>query len=85
MSKRILEKELQCPVNHFCYPSGSYTADTADFVREAGYMTAVTTRRGFVELGDDPYTLHRIPITYRTYPPSFIYKLHSDYEKRKGS
>ena len=83
-SKAILEERLSASVDHFCYPSGSYDDQLTSLVRDAGYATATTVRRGFVEPGDDPFALKRIQIAYRTYPPSFVYKLHSDYEKRKG-
>lgn len=84
VSKQQLEDRLQCAVKHFCYPSGSFSSRTVELVATAGYETATTTRRGFVDPGDDPFRFKRIAVAYRTYPLSFIYKLHSEYERRKG-
>lgn len=84
-SKEILEAELGCTVDHFCYPYGSHNAKTVEIVRNAGFKSAVTTERGYVEQGDNPFILKRAFIRYRDYPPQFIYKLHSDYEKRSNA
>lgn len=84
-SKSLIEERLQCPVSHFCYPSGNFDDRIVRMVRDAGYATATTTQRGFAKPGDDPLALHRIHIAYRTHPLLFMYKLHSDYESRKGS
>ncbi len=55
-----------------------------DAVRKAGYRYAVTTQRGHVEKGTDPNALRRIPIKLITNPFSFLYKIHTKSEKRKG-
>lgn len=48
-SKRRIEAKIGLPVRHFAYPFGDHgSAGARDFAlaREAGFMTAVTTRRG---------------------------------------
>lgn len=82
-SKRILEERLQTPIDYFCYPYGSHNSRVVEEVRSAGYKVAVTVNRGYAEPDDDPLTLKRVLVKYRTHPLSFIYKLHSDYEKGK--
>lgn len=78
-SKAALENQLGCPVNHFCYPSGNYNDNIVELVKKAGYRTATVTAQGYLHSGDDPFTLKRLFIKYRTYPPSFLYKLHAQY------
>ena len=79
-SKAALEDQLGCPVNHFCYPSGNYNDSIVELVKKAGYTTATVTEQGHIHRGDDPFTLKRLFIKYRTYPPSFLYKLHLQYK-----
>jgi peptidoglycan/xylan/chitin deacetylase (PgdA/CDA1 family) len=83
-SKKDLEELLNHPVDMFCYPGGDHNEQVKEAVKKAGYRNAVTTQRGHVEKGYDPYALRRIPIKLITNPASFLYKLHTDAEKRKG-
>jgi len=83
-SKKELEEQLGHPVETFCYPGGDYNEQVRDSVKNAGYRNAVTTQRGHVENGFDPYGLRRVPIKLITNPASFLYKLHTESEKRKG-
>lgn len=62
-SKRRIEAELGKPVRHFAYPFGDHaSAGGRDFVlaREAGFDTAVTTRRGPL-FPDHASHLHALP------------------------
>ena len=79
-SKAALEDQLDCSVNHFCYPSGNYNDRITELVKSAGYKTATVTEQGYIHRGDDPFMLKRLFIKYRTYPPSFMYKLHFQYD-----
>ncbi len=83
-SKKDLEERLNRPVNTFCYPGGDYDQQAKDLVKNAGYRCAVTTQRGHVEKGNDPLALRRIPIKLIADPFSFLYKVHTNSEKRKG-
>ncbi len=83
-SKKDLEERLNHPVETFCYPGGDHNEQVKEAVRKAGYCYAVTTQRGHVEKGCDPYALRRIPVKLITNPFSFLYKIHTDSEKRKG-
>ncbi len=83
-SKKILEDELGVKIDHFCYPYGSQNQKCRDNVRQAGYRTAVTTKRGYVEKGDDLFFLKRALVRYRTHPVAFAWLLHTDYETGRG-
>ncbi len=83
-SKRALEEQLNRKVEHFCYPYGDLDALVKEEVIKAGYRSAVTTRRGHVLGGFDSFLLPRIPIKLVTNPITFIYKIHTDSEMRKG-
>ena len=83
-SKTYLEEILQLPVDFFCYPFGDYDDGVKDAVQEAGYLGAITTKRGLIHRGDDPFEIRRSFIRLNTHPLSFLYKLHSRYEDRKG-
>jgi peptidoglycan/xylan/chitin deacetylase (PgdA/CDA1 family) len=83
-SKREIEEQLGRPVVHFCYPYGDHNDRIREAVKNAGYRYAVTTQRGHVSRGNDPCALRRIPIKLITNPFSFLYKIHTDSEIRKG-
>jgi peptidoglycan/xylan/chitin deacetylase (PgdA/CDA1 family) len=83
-SKRDLEERLNRPVSIFCYPGGDYDQQVKEMVKKAGYCCAVTTQRGHVMKGNDPLALRRIPIKLIADPFSFLYKVHTNSEKRKG-
>lgn len=83
-SKKELEEHLNQPIEAFCYPGGDHNEQVKESVKKAGYRHAVTTQRGHVERGYDPFALRRIPIKLITNPFSFLYKLHTKSEKRKG-
>jgi len=84
-SKNELEEHLNQPTDAFCYPGGDHNEQAKEAVKKAGYRHAVTTQRGHVEKGYDPFALRRIPIKLITNPFSFLYKIHTDSEKRKGN
>ncbi len=83
-SKKELEERLNRTVDTFCYPGGDHNDQVKEMLKQAGYRYAVSTRRGHVEAGFDPYALRRIPIKLITNPFSFLYKIHTNSEKRKG-
>jgi peptidoglycan/xylan/chitin deacetylase (PgdA/CDA1 family) len=83
-SRRLLEDRLGSEVQHFCYPYGDYTSMIAKSVADAGYVSAVTTRRGRVHAGTNPFELPRTFIRHATNPFLFLLRLHTDYEDRKA-
>lgn len=83
-SKRALEEQLGRKVEHFCYPYGNLETSVREEVVKAGYRSAVTTGRGHVLERSDPFLLPRISIKLVTNPVSFLYKIHTDSEMRKG-
>ena len=64
-SRSQLQELTGQPVKHFCYPYGDHDNQTVERVREAGYESAVTTRRGAALQNDDPLRLPRIAINRR--------------------
>ena len=72
-SKQQLEHQLQCPVQHFCYPYGHHNNSVVELVREAGFLTATTTQHGRVNAtGEDLLRLPRVSI-YHVPPFSLTY------------
>jgi peptidoglycan/xylan/chitin deacetylase (PgdA/CDA1 family) len=59
-SKLEIEKRIGRRIEHFCYPAGAFNPDTIEAVRNAGYVSAVTTIEGFTRPGADLFTLNRI-------------------------
>lgn len=63
-SKTEIEKQVGSPVTHFSYPSPilepHYSDDSMEIIRSAGYLSAVTCRRGTVMRGDNNLTLKRV-------------------------
>lgn len=60
VGKEIIEKELGHSIRHFAYPYGAYNADSLALVREAGYLTAVTTLEGSEQAVGYPFELRRV-------------------------
>ena len=64
-SKRRIEEQLECPVDHFCYPNGSshdFSPAAVAAVQAAGYRTAVTTESGLNYAATDRFRLLRIGV-----------------------
>jgi len=62
-SKKILEDNLKIEISSFAYPGGSYNSDIEKAVADAGYKTAVSTRRNaYQKISGDLFLLPRIHI-----------------------
>ncbi|MEN6389019.1 MAG: polysaccharide deacetylase family protein [Syntrophomonas sp.] len=61
-SKKIIEEQLQVPCEVFCYPGGSYNSAVSETVKEAGYLTAVTTVQGKTSINSDIYQMPRVRV-----------------------
>ncbi|MCX7781672.1 MAG: polysaccharide deacetylase family protein [Negativicutes bacterium] len=59
-SKEILDRILGQDSRHFCYPNGSYNAETLRLLKEAGFKTAVTINPGWTKPGDNVLALNRV-------------------------
>lgn len=60
--KLVAEKVVDPSFIPFCYPNGNYNEKIAEMVKEAGYILAVTTKKGWNRFDSDPFTLKRIGI-----------------------
>lgn len=83
-SKDELQQVLGAEVRHFCYPYGWFKPAHEDMVRAAGYITATSTRRGRVQVGDNPYALNRIMVARATHPLQFFMKVATAYEDKRA-
>ncbi|HOX08555.1 MAG TPA: polysaccharide deacetylase family protein [Planctomycetota bacterium] len=61
-SRFRLEAAAGGPVEHLAYPFGSYGSREKQIAREAGYRTAVSTRRGNRHRPGDIFCLRRVPV-----------------------
>lgn len=61
-SKAKIESEVGHPIDYFVYPSGGFTLEIIQVVKESGYKAAGTTNRGRDRLNRDLYELNRIRI-----------------------
>lgn len=61
-SRHILELELKRPVRFLAYPTGGFSEDVKQMVRQAGYTAAFTTNRGYDRDLRDLYEIKRIHI-----------------------
>ena len=84
-SRRILGAQFGVKVRHFCYPYGRFSKSTTELVRRAGYMSAVTTRRGLASEQDDLYQLPRASIHGHQGAFKFLLKVATRYEDRRRS
>lgn len=69
LSKRAVEQNVRRPCLDFAYPWGLANQRCAQWVREAGYRSASTTRHGFVSAHCEPMLLPRLTVD-RTYDVS---------------
>jgi len=60
--KRAIEENLGAGIDSFCYPYGDYSPEAAAAAREAGYLAAVSNRRGNRHEPQDLYCLRRITV-----------------------
>ena len=86
--KRDIEAKIGQKIDYFCYPTGGFTEEIKEIVKEAGYKGACTTNRGFTQLNKDVYELKRIKVKNSDFvenPLSFWAKLSGYYNIfRKG-
>jgi len=61
-SKDEIEKITLKECKAFAYPYGKFNENTIKVVKDAGYTSAVTVKRGFYEANDDKFTIKRIGI-----------------------
>lgn len=59
-SKERLETMLDRPIEHFCYPNGSFDQTIAQAVEKNTYKSAVTTDYGFNQKDENLFTLRRV-------------------------
>lgn len=74
-SKAVLEDALGAPVTSFAYPSGNYTPEVRDAVREAGYQAALTCSRGSARTAPNLYEIPRKAIAWGDNLIGFLWKL----------
>ena len=61
-SKRILETHLGREVHFLAYPTGGFSEDIKQMVRQAGYTAAFATNRGYDRSAKDLYEMKRIRV-----------------------
>lgn len=59
-SKTEIEQNMGYPVEHFCYPGGTFNDETVKRLKEYGFSSATTIEPAFVNGSADPYRLKRI-------------------------
>lgn len=74
-SKEHLQQELGLPVEHVCYPYGSYNVSTLKIASECGYITGMTCERAAAKPGEDMLALPRKAISYGDSVMGFFWKL----------
>jgi peptidoglycan/xylan/chitin deacetylase (PgdA/CDA1 family) len=70
-SKRVLEENLGTRVEHFAYPRGEFTPESVEWVRQAGYRAAWSTKDG----DQGTFTRKRLPVSANTTTIGFWAKL----------
>jgi peptidoglycan/xylan/chitin deacetylase (PgdA/CDA1 family) len=61
VSKKMIEKEIGKQVTTFAYPNGDYNSDMTAFIKECGFLCAVSVLPGnLVKLRDNIYALPRV-------------------------
>jgi len=76
--KKLLETELDSPVQDFAYPFGKWSDGSSaaqNLLVQASYRSAVTTIEGFNSSGDSPLMLRRFQISDDASLPLFAFNL----------
>jgi peptidoglycan/xylan/chitin deacetylase (PgdA/CDA1 family) len=63
-SKALLERKLRRPVRWFAYPFGEAPEEAKTMVRKAGYLMALSSRRGWIMPASDLWALPRLAVPY---------------------
>jgi peptidoglycan/xylan/chitin deacetylase (PgdA/CDA1 family) len=74
-SKKILEDTFACESSAFCYPYGLQDNRAEEYVQEAGYSCACSTRFGQRHRAEDRFSLKRIPFGADQGITQFVYRL----------
>jgi len=74
-SKQIIEENLSQPVKYFCYPYGDYSENIKNFLAQAGYKGACSTKRGMNHTSEALFELRRIPVKKNTNILKFIFSI----------
>ena len=74
-SQRYIEENSDHKCRNFCYPNGSFCDRSAKIVEEQGFSSAVTTKVGSNQRGDDLFKLKRISLPFATSEASLIYQV----------
>jgi len=61
-SKDVLQDLADREIRHFSYPNGNFNSGIAGEVKNAGFVSAVTTRPGFYRGDTDPYEINRFGV-----------------------
>lgn len=80
-ARSMLEDLIGQPVVGIAYPYGRWDAAAREAVIEAGYQYAVTTVRGALTPGGDPYAIPRINMRRNTFSPMLWFKIRKAYKK----
>lgn len=62
LSARRLHDWTGARIRHFAYPNGNHNAELMMRAQEAGFDTALTTRKGLWRRGDSPFAIARVPV-----------------------
>jgi peptidoglycan/xylan/chitin deacetylase (PgdA/CDA1 family) len=80
-SRAALRNMFGVPVEHFAYPFGDFSDETASLVRAAGYTSAVTVLPGIARPRDDPFRLPRILVNGERGLWNFLLHAATPYER----
>jgi len=81
-SREALRTAFGVAVDHFAYPFGRFADATAEIVKRAGYLSAVSLLPGVACATDDPYRLPRIFVDGERGWLKFFVQVATPYENR---
>ncbi len=87
LSRERLEEILGEPVRHFAYPNGrreDFDQSAKDALREAGYVSALSTIAGISRPGEDPFEIRRYAVNGRSSYPELETRISGLLEFLKG-
>jgi peptidoglycan/xylan/chitin deacetylase (PgdA/CDA1 family) len=82
-SRDTLRAVYGVPIDHFSYPFGHFADATAELVKRAGYLSAVSLDPGIVRASDDHYRLPRVFVNGERGWWKFLLQLATPYENRR--
>jgi peptidoglycan/xylan/chitin deacetylase (PgdA/CDA1 family) len=75
-SKESIERHTGKVCSFFCFPNGSFSRQSMEWVRQCGYRSAVTTQEGLNRIHQNPFALFRLSLPWGGSQADLLWETH---------